>query len=149
MYSESSKINLNYIKFFLAAAESKSISEAAEKLGYSTSTVSTNISTFESQLGTRLFFRDPLKMTETGEQIYIILKEAHREIEYASILAKKANNLKDNKLLIGCQPHILKIFLMDKVEKALKENPDLKIDIDSELSCSKIMRKISKFYIYR
>lgn len=142
MHLESSKINLNYIKFFLVAAESKSISEAAEKLGYSVSTVSTNISTLENQLGVRLFFRDPLKMTEIGQRIYKALKKAHREIEYASILAKKANNLKDNKLLIGCQPHILKFFLMDKIEKALKENENLKIDISSELSCRKIMRKI-------
>ena len=142
MYLESSKINLNYMKFFLVAAESKSISEAAEKLGYSVSTVSTNISTLENQLGVRLFFRDPLKMTEIGQQIYKALKKAHREIEYASILAKKASNLSVNKLSIGCQPHILKIFLIDKIEKALKENNNLKIDINSELSCRKIIRKI-------
>ena len=36
-------INLNLFRFFITAAESRSFSEAGEKLGYSVPTVSVNI----------------------------------------------------------------------------------------------------------
>ena len=90
MYFENDKINLNYLKFFIVAAESKSISEVAEKLDYSSSNVSINISALENQLGVRLLDRDPLRTTEIGQQIYEIVKKAYSDIEFASILAKIA-----------------------------------------------------------
>ena len=55
-------INLNLLRFFIVTAESTSIAEAGEKLGYSHSTVSANISTLEKQFGVKLFARKPLKL---------------------------------------------------------------------------------------
>ena len=142
MYFESEKINLNNLKFFIVAAESKSITEVSEKLEYSPSSVSTNLSTLESQLGVKLLYRDPLKTTEIGEKIYKIIKKSFRDIEFASKLAQDAQNLENSKILIGCQSHILNFFLMDKIEKALKDYKNLKIELDSESSCQKLMRKL-------
>ena len=72
-------INLNLLRYFIVAAESNSLAEAGEKLGYSSSTVSTNISTLENQLGVKLFTRKPLKLTNLGEDIY---KSKKRLVRY-------------------------------------------------------------------
>ena len=43
----SNNINLNFLPFFIAVAESRTLEEAADKIEYNYSTVSTNISKLE------------------------------------------------------------------------------------------------------
>ena len=64
------QINLNHLRMFIIAAESNSLQEVAKKTGYEVSNVSTNIKNFEQEVGTKLFTRNPLTLTEIGEEIY-------------------------------------------------------------------------------
>lgn len=64
---EANNVNLNLMKTFIVVAESKSLADAGEKLGYASSSISTSISTLENQLGVQLFTRKPLKLTEIGK----------------------------------------------------------------------------------
>lgn len=63
-----SKLNWNDLRFFLAVARSKSLSEAGRYLGVSTSTVARRIETLEAALRLKLFRRhhDGYELTEAG-----------------------------------------------------------------------------------
>ena len=63
-----SNVNLNLYKIFCKVVESKSLSDASEKLDVSVPNISTQISNLENQLGLKLFNREPkgLKITEDG-----------------------------------------------------------------------------------
>lgn len=60
-----SNVNLNLYRIFCKVAESKSYSEAAEKLALTVSNVSTQISNLESQLDLKLFNRETKGVTLT------------------------------------------------------------------------------------
>ena len=139
---ETNNINLNLFKYFIIAAESKSLSQAGEKLGYSESTISTNISTLEKQLGAKLLTRKPLKMTEVGEEIYEIVKKGFSDFDFAMIIAKSNNNLEYGRLSIGCNTHITEAFLMERMVKATADYPNMQINLDTRIDRRGLVTKL-------
>lgn len=129
---DTNNINLNLLRYFIAAAESESLAEAGEKLGYSASTVSTSISTLENQLGIKLFTRKPLKITEIGQEIYETVKNGFANFDFAMVIAESKNSLEYGKISIGCPSHITDFFLMERIAKAVNDYPNMKINIDTE-----------------
>ena len=69
-----SNVNLNLYRIFCKVAESKSYSEAAEKLNLTVSNVSNQISNLESQLDLKLFNRETRKSGEHTNMSYNLLK---------------------------------------------------------------------------
>ncbi len=67
-------INLNLYKIFCTVANSKSYSEASEKINVSVPNISTQILNLENQLDIKLFNRekDGVKLTEVGKELYKI-----------------------------------------------------------------------------
>lgn len=132
-------INLNLLRFFIATAESKSLVEAGEKLGYSHSTVSTNISTLEKQLGVKLFNRNPLELTDVGKDIYITVKSGFTDIDFAGVIANSKNNFEHGKISIGCPSHILEFYLMKIIAQVVKDYPNFKINLDTSYECEDLI----------
>ena len=132
-------INLNLFRFFIATAESKSLVEAGEKLGYSHSTVSTNISTLEKQLGVKLFNRNPLELTDVGKDIYITVKSGFTDIDFAGVIANSKNNFEHGKISIGCPSHILEFYLMKIIAQVVKDYPNFKINLDTSYECEDLI----------
>ncbi len=135
-------INLNLLKYFVTSAESKSFAEAGEKLGYSTPTVSTSISTLENQLGVKLFTRNPLQLTAEGKSIYETVKKAFEYLDFASDIANAKNGLEYGKINIGCPSHISDFYLMEKIVQATKEYPKIQITVDTESDSTKIIESL-------
>lgn len=127
-----SNINLNLFRYFIAAAESKSFAEAGEKIGYNESTVSTSISTLEKQLGVQLFTRKPLQITEVGQEIYETVKNGFANFDFAMVIAESKNDLEYGKISVGCPSHITNFFLMDKIAEAIRDYPNMQVDLDTE-----------------
>lgn len=138
------KINLNFLPFLLATAESESLMEAGEKLGYSYSTVSTNISTLEKQLGVKLFTRKPLKLTDAGREIYEAVKHGFMDIDFAMLIADSRNNIECGKISIGCPSHIVEFYLMEIMAKATKDYPNLKINLDTSYECEDLIEAVKE-----
>lgn len=132
-------LNLNLLRFFIATAESKSLVEAGEKLGYSHSTVSTNISTLEKQLGVKLFNRNPLELTDVGKEIYITVKSGFTDINFAGVIANSKNSMEQGKISIGCPSHILDFYLMKKIAQVVKDYPNFKINLDTSYECEDLI----------
>lgn len=137
-------VNLNLLRFFIVTAESKSIAEAGEKSGYSHSTVSANISTLESQIGVKLFTRKPLKLTDVGKEIYETVKHGFMDIDFAMLIADSKNNIERGNLSIGCPSHIVEFYLMDRIAKAAKDYPNLKINMDTSYECENLIEAIKE-----
>ena len=102
---DTNNINLNLLRFFIVSAESKSLAEAGEKIGYSYSTVSTSISTLENQLGVKLFTRKPLKLTEVGNDIYETVKSGFKDIDFAMVIA-------DSKMILSKEISLLVVLVI-------------------------------------
>lgn len=137
-------INLNLLRFFIITAESKSIADAGEKLGYSPSTVSTNISTLEKQFGVKLFTRKPLKLTDVGQEMYETIKHGFMDIDFAMLIADSKNNIECGKISIGCPSHIVEFYLMDKIAKASKDYPNLKMNLDTSYECENLIEALKE-----
>lgn len=84
-----SNVNLNLYRIFCKVAESKSYSEAAEKLGLTVSNISTQISNLESQLDLKLFNRETkgVTLTEEGQELYEIVNKSISSFDFAEKLA--------------------------------------------------------------
>lgn len=139
---DTNNINLNLLRYFIVAAESESLAEASEKLGYNASTVSTSISTLENQLGVKLFTRKPLKLTEIGQEIYETVKNGISNFDFAMVIAESKNSLEHGKISIGCPSHVTDFFLMEQISKAVKDYPNMQINLDTESDSRKIIEAL-------
>ncbi len=135
----SNNINLNFLPFFIAVAESRTLEEAADKIEYNYSTVSTNISKLEKQYGVKLFTRKPLQLTEVGKDIYETIKNGISNIDFAKIIADSKNDINIGKISIGCPSHITEFYLLDKIAEAVKDYPNLKISLDTAYECEDLI----------
>lgn len=132
-------VNLNLLKLLVAGANSKNLSEIAEKTGYSESNVSTNIKKLEKQMGVELFQRKPLKLTEMGEDIYEKVKDGFLDWDVAMSIAETKNNLEYGKISIGCPSHITDFFLIEQIEKATTDYPNMQIVLDTESGSTELV----------
>ena len=138
----SNNINLNFLPFFIAVAESRTLEEAADKIEYNYSTVSTNISKLEKQYGVKLFTRKPLQLTEVGKDIYETIKNGISDIEFATVIADSKNNIECGRLSIGCPSHIVEFYLMEIIAKATKDYPNLQISLDTSYECGNLIEAV-------
>ena len=139
---EANNVNLNLMKTFIVVAESKSLADAGEKLGYASSSISTSISTLENQLGVKLFTRKPLKLTEIGKEIYDNAKLGMRTVDFAVTIAQSKNDMNCAKISIGCPSHITEFYLMERIENAINDYPNMCISIDTESDSRELIEEI-------
>lgn len=139
---EANNVNLNLMKTFIVVAESKSLADAGEKLGYASSSISTSISTLENQLGVKLFTRKPLKLTEIGKEIYDNAKLGMRTVDFAVTIAQSKNDMNCAKISIGCSSHITEFYLMERIENAINDYPDMCVSIDTESDSRELIEEI-------
>ena len=136
-----SNVNLNLYRIFCKVAQSKSYSEAAEKLGLSVPNVSTQISNLEEQLNLKLFNRENkgVTLTENGKELYEIVNKSISGFDFAEKLAKDKNDISSGCIKIGCPSHFTSYLLMEKIEKVKRDYPDLNIKIICEVDTNKML----------
>ena len=136
-----SNINLNLYRIFCKVAQSKSYSEAAEKLGLSVPNVSTQISNLEEQLNLKLFNRESkgVTLTVNGQELYDIVNKSISSFDFAEKMAKDKNDMECGCIKIGCPSHFTSYFLMEKVEKVKKDFPKLNVEIICEVDTNKML----------
>lgn len=142
-------INLNLYKIFCTVANSKSYSEASEKINVSVPNISTQILNLENQLDTKLFNRekDGVKLTESGKELYEIVSKSMLAFEYGEKVLKEKNDLSNGTITIGCPSHITTYYLMDCIEKAKKEHPRLIVRLISSANTDKMLELLENHEI--
>lgn len=97
-------IELSHLRVFLAAAEEKNFSRAAERLHMSQSAVSQNIQAMERAYNVELFLRRgrSIVLSEAGEAILPMVRDVLRSARLLEDSLHEVNNQIGGELLIGC-----------------------------------------------
>ena len=136
-----SNVNLNLYRIFCNVAQSKSYSEAAEKLNLSVANISMQITNLENQLSLKLFNRESkgITLTEDGKELYDIVNKSISSFDFVEKLAKDKNEISSGSIKIACPSHFTSYFLMDKIEQVKKDFPELNITIICEVDINKMI----------
>ena len=117
-------MTLLQLKYFIAVAELKNITHAAEKLYTSQPTISRQIQMLEAELGYSLIDRraKPLELTEPGKILYEGMKEALSQInltlETANIAAQGKSGTLSIAFQIGYYCEYMFLPLLEDLKKA-------------------------------
>ena len=124
------KITFKDLENFICCSESKTLSEASEKLQMAQPSLSLGIKKLESEIGYPLFYRskDGLKITPQGKQL---LPNA---IDALSSLKKIKGTQTKTKYRIGCHPSVGMFVLGDFLKNMSKINPEIDFEVKTDNS---------------
>lgn len=144
-----SNVNLNLYRIFCKVVQEKSFSKAAETLDLTASNVSKQILSLEEQLNLKLFIRKSkgVTLTESGKELYDVVCNLISKFDFAEKLAKDKNNIETANIKIGCPSHLTTYFLMDRIEQAKKDFPELAITIICEVDKNKLIELLQNHKI--
>lgn len=124
-------IDLNLYKIFLAVADCKSFSKAANNLHITQPAVSYAIKTLEENLNAKLFIRNYNQsiLTKEGEILISHIKKAYNNILVGEKLLQDSHNLIFGDINIGVPTHIGTTLVMPKICEFHKFHPNIKFHI--------------------
>jgi len=136
-------INLNSFKIFLEVANSNSFLEASNRLFLSQPAISKSMSKLEEDLGITLFYRanKGISLTPSGEVLYKYLKDTKDLLLSCERVLISMNDIEEGNLVIGVQSHIVRNFLMDKIDHFRIKHPRIKIKL-IDLSSSALLEQL-------
>ena len=136
-------INLNSFKIFLEVANSNSFLEASNRLFLSQPAISKSMSKLEEDLGITLFYRanKGISLTPSGEVLYKYLKDTKDLLLSCERVLVSMNDVEEGNLVIGVQSHIVRNYLMDKIDHFRIKHPKIKIKL-IDLSSSALLEQL-------
>ncbi len=138
-------INLNSLKIFLEVANSKSFLDASNKLFISQPAISKSMSKLEEDLGIVLFYRanKGISLTPSGEILYKYLKDTKDLLLSCERVLVSMNDIEEGKIIIGVQSHIVRNYLMDKIDNFRLKHPKIAIEL-TDLSTSTLIERLEE-----
>ena len=139
------EINLNSLRIFLEVANCKSFLEASNKLFITQPAVSRSISNLENDLNVTLFYRanKGIMLTPSGELLLNYLNECKNLLNSCQRALKSMNDADNGELIIGVQSHIVRNYLMTKMNHFRLNHPNIKI-ILIDLSTNELIDSLEK-----
>jgi DNA-binding transcriptional LysR family regulator len=122
------------LKFFLALAETGSLSRASEKLGVDHSTVARRIDMLEQDLGVRVVERlsRSYRLTAEGEQVRDRAREIEARIADIARFANTVDPLPNRVVRVNGPPALLSGFLAPRLLPLQGQHPGLRIELFGE-----------------
>lgn len=138
-------INLNSLRIFLEVANSKSFLDASNKLFISQPAISKSMSKLEEDLGILLFYRanKGIALTPSGETLYKYLLEIKDLLLSCERVLVSMNDIEEGKIVIGVQSHIVRNYLMDKIDNFRLKHPKIVIEL-IDLSTNELIEKLQE-----
>lgn len=142
-------ISINLYRTFCVVAQSKNYVDASNKLHISTTAISKNIRQLEGLLGTTLFYRekDGVKLTGAGQEFFKYAEQGLATLNLGEKLIMQKNDLETGEIAIGCPSHLTTFYLMDCIEKAKSDYPNLKINLISGADFNKMIQMLEEHKI--
>lgn len=124
-------LNMNSLKIFLEVANSNSFLEASNKLYVSQPAISKSMSKLEEDLNVTLFYRanKGISLTPSGEILYNYLKKAEDLLLTCQRELTSINDIEESSLVIGVQSHIVRNYLMNKIDDFRLKHPKIRIEL--------------------
>lgn len=122
------------LAFFLALAQSGSLSAAAKRMGTDHSTVARRIESLERDLGVRLVDRLPhaYQLTDAGERVRDLGGAAETAISDIERYARAADRSPHRVVRISGPPHLISSLIAPSLTSLKRSNPELKIELAGE-----------------
>jgi DNA-binding transcriptional LysR family regulator len=117
---------------FLAVARERSFTRGAAQLGVSPSALSHTMRGLEQRLGLRLLTRSTrsVALTEAGERLFNAIGPRFDEIEAEVAALSELRDKPAGTIRITAGEHSARTVLWPKMEKLLRQYPDIKIEIN-------------------
>lgn len=127
-------------EYFLAIADSKSISQAAERIGVRQASLSLSLQKLELQIGEKLFSRSRsgVHLTKAGEQHYQIMKRLKTEWD---MLIRSGRTNSGGIIRIGAHQVVAQTTFASFLPKILEKHSNLFVEIELDRSAT-ITRKV-------
>lgn len=138
-------INMNSLKIFLEVANAKSFLDASNRLFISQPAISKSMSKLEEDLGITLFYRanKGISLTPSGEILYKYLKETKDLLLSCERVLVSMNDIEEGRIVIGVQSHIVRNYLMDKIDHFRLRHPKISIEL-MDLSTSALIDSLEE-----
>ncbi|MEO1191938.1 MAG: transcriptional regulator GcvA [Pseudomonadota bacterium] len=131
---------LNALRAFEAAARHLSFKLAADELSVTPAAVSHQVKSLEDLLGVPLFVRmtRALQLTAAGQAALPLLSEGFDRLAEG---AERMRAFRENKLLtVSVSPSFGSMWLVPKLDRFLKQHPDIEIRIDGTDRLAEVAR---------
>jgi len=124
-------INWSDLNLFLIIAQEKSLAGAAKKMGVTHSTVFRKINSLESNIKTKLFFRnnDGYKLTEIGEEVLTYVNQVANQVNGINQLLDNRNLETKGKIHITAPHNLAYNFLPKYISKFRELYPDITLNL--------------------
>lgn len=124
-------INLNSLKIFLEVAMSNSFLEASNRLFLSQPAISKSMSKLEEDLNVKLFYRanKGIVLSPSGKILFEYVKEAKDVLLNCERALVAINDVEEGNIIIGVQSHIVRNYLMDKIDHFRIAHPKIQIEL--------------------
>ena len=136
-------LNMNSLKIFLEVANSNSFLEASNKLYVSQPAISKSMSKLEENLNVTLFYRanKGISLTPSGEILYNYLKKAEDLLLTCQRELTSINDIEESSLVIGVQSHIVRNYLMNKIDDFRLKHPKIKFEL-IDMSTNQLLEQL-------
>jgi DNA-binding transcriptional LysR family regulator len=133
--------NLHDLRAFIAVARERSFTQAAAKLGVSQSALSHTIRGLEKRLGIRLLTRTTRSVSPTaaGERLFHNVGPQFEEIERELTALSELRQKPAGTIRITATDYAVNTVLWPKLQKLLREYPDIKVEIANEYGLTDIV----------
>lgn len=124
-------MNLNLYRIFYVVAQSKSYTDASNKLNITKPAISKYIKQLETNLNTSLFYRENngVRLTAEGNELFEFVEKSMTFIDAGEKLLIQKSDLASGEITIGTLSHIASFYLMDAIEDVKNDYQNLKIKI--------------------
>ncbi len=125
------KMNIKHYEAFLKAVELKSITKAAEELGYTQAGMSHIIKIVEEELGVNLLIRNNsgIRLSTDGEELFSYINEICNAQKILEEKIKRLKNIKTGTVRIGSISSVSTYILPGLIDEYIKLYPYVKFKI--------------------
>lgn len=122
-------MELRHLRYFIAVAEEKNFSYAAQRLHIAQPPLSQQISALEAEIGVKLFDRKkrPLQLTSAGQVFLAEARLVLTQVEHAIIQTQRASRGEIGELVVGTNSSIANSLLPDMLRIFRDRFPSVKL----------------------
>ncbi|BAY30524.1 LysR family transcriptional regulator [Nostoc carneum NIES-2107] len=122
-------MELRHLRYFIAVAEEKNFSYAAQRLHIAQPPLSQQISALEAEIGVKLFDRKkrPLQLTSAGQVFLAEARLVLTQVEHAIIQTQRASRGEIGELVVGTNSSIANSLLPDMLRIFRDRFPHVKL----------------------
>lgn len=125
-------VRLNQLRYFVAVADARNFTRAAEALHLAQPSLSTQVRNLEKELGTPLLdrARNNLSLTPAGEVLLPLARRILADVEGARLQVRELANLERGRVRIGATPSLARVLLPAAVSGFASDYPGVEILIE-------------------